>query len=631
MKKIFISLISLYTFAFSASLPAVLVYEGTTYYYFGNYHYTPSNSFATCAEQIPLYYGEYNSGRFNYYEIQNCSSASSPYRSHYNHVSATYTLTRQTCAENQTIIKDGVCASDVPTCNFGYHNDTAQSGSPCVPDLQCPPTMSYFASEVAWSFDIKTCVTNKNLSEAECLNKGGNYAQLTENLDSASSVIALKYGKGCYDSAWMSQNARTNDLSFLVSGLLPSIPTSYLAQFGNTLFQGGKNLKDLVFDFFKSHPTEAEYALIKYEPDFIDVKIQPDGTYATMDYKLRSEIFDDLGNPKPYDFTTSTNIIPDNVYLGGDIHTFEANIIGTKSFLDDVPLFGLSDTTPVNGVLTSSVQLKNSLFGNELSSFPVTSTLLEKTTLASGEVKTLTQSKINYPDGTYTNVATALTKAIDGTKTYEITATTPIITNSGKKVFEQKTFVTQDSSGAVTNKIPEGAVIKYVDSNGHVVSTPNISGGSASAPSTDTGTINLSNVQNSLNQINKQLSDIKTAINTPPLNVPEFNTALGNFKSGLSNWSLGLDNSVNFINGFLVKFTDVQNSLNTALATFEDKPTISLPSGSCPFTASWYGDTFSVDPCMFVSPYRPILVIFFTLMFSLYTFFFCIRLFFRGE
>lgn len=448
-------------------------------------------------------------------------------------------------------------------------------------------------------------------------------------------------GKGCYDLDYIKNLSADKSIGIALSFGTAKIDKAFLAQVGNSIYGAGKTLKDFVMGYFKQNPTSPISeggGLIVYRPDFIDVKIQDDGTYAVMDYKLRSQIMDELNQPtvgidvpnssKIYKINTP-DIIPDNVYLGGDIHTFEANIIGTKSFLDDVKPLPIDDLKPTNFVTTSTIDLKNSLYGVETSSFPVTSTLLEKTTKPTGEVITKTASKIRYPDGSYTNVSTLATKLADATKTYEVVTTTPIITNSGIKVFESKAVVTENALGQTTNKVVSPSIIKTVGDSGYVVSTPNTSTSSSPKTVTDTGTINLSNIQSSLNKINQQLTDIKTAINEAPKNLSEFNTALNNFKNSMTDWSLSVDNATSFINGFKDKFLDLENSLADALAKFDDKPELVLPSGSCPFQASWYGDTFVVDPCLFVSPYRPILSAFFTFFMSWHVFWFCLKFFFK--
>lgn len=551
-------------------------------------------------------------------------------------VCTNYTPT-PTCTATQELINN-VC---VEKCQFGY----SRVNGTCTPDVQCPSTMKYFANEVDWGFDVKICLPNRDLTPEECASQGGAYANPTASLDARFNAVLTHgemvtvMGKGCYDLNYINKLSSEKTVGVALSFGTAKIDKAFLAQVGNSIYAGGKSIKDFVMGFFKTNPVASETGLTVYRPDFIDVKIQDDGTYAVMDYKLRTDIMNDLNgkptvdldvpNPTKIYGIETPDIIPDNVYLGGDIHTFEANIIGTKSFLDDVKPFSIDDTRPVDSISKFNIDLKNSLYGTEKSSFPATSTLLEKTTKPTGEVVTKTATKINYPDGSYTNVTTLATKLADASKVYEVTTTTPIITNSGIKVFEGKAVITENSSGQITNSVVSPSVVKFVDDNGYVASTPNTSTNSAPKTFTETGTINLSNIQSSLNKINQQLADIKTAVNTAPTNINEFNTAIGNFKSGMTNWSLGLDNAVSFINGMKDNFTNLETQLSDALATFEDKPELTLPSGSCPFQASWYGDTFTVDPCMFISPYRPILSAFLTFFMSWSVFWFCLKFFFK--
>lgn len=566
------------------------------------------------------------------------------------------------CPIGSVLNSDNICAvPSVPTCDFGYHNDTTKTGSPCIPDKQCPSTMRYFAKEVNWGFDLKICLPRQDLSPEDCANQGGAYATPVSPLgvstlpglskigSSAVSDLVTVMGKGCYDANYIKDLAADKAIGIALSFGTAKIDKEFLAQLkdsfftaGKDLYAGGKKLSDYVKGFFNSDPAASNAGLIEYKPEFIDVKIQDDGTYATMDYKLRTEIMNELNGKPTVDLGTpngekiyevsSPEIVPDNVYLGGDIHTFEANIIGTKSFLDEAKPIEAPETLQLNGVLNSTIDLKNSLFGVEKSSFPVSETLLQKNTLPTGEVQTLTRARINFPDGSYTTVDTLATKLADASKTYQITTKTPIMTNSGVKVYEQKVSATANSSGVITNKVSSPATISFVDSSGSVVSQTNSPASSTINTGTNQSPVNLSNLQNSLDKLNKQLSDLSDYIKDSPKNIGEFNTALNNFKVNMNDWSLSLDNAVNFISGFKDKFLGLENSLQDALSKFDNKPEVRLPSGQCPFQANWYGKTFMVDPCMFVSPYRPILVSFFTLWFSAIVFFFCIKFFFRvGE
>ena len=643
MKKITLLILFLSSFAFSETV-SYFKMNGTNYKILQGHSAQYSSVWFMDIHQIDGNIYEYNTGAGLIYvfEFERTGAGDLDF------YAKGYHLDRYTsipaCSQGQTLDLHLGCISSAPICDFGYHNDTTKTGSPCVPDVQCPPTMKYFANEVDWGFDVKICLPNRDLTPEQCASQGGAYADPTASLDARFNAVLTHgemvtvMGKGCYDLNYIKELSAEKTIGIALSFGHAQIDKAFLAQVGKSIYAGGKTIKDFVMGFFKSDPVASETGLTVYRPDFIDVKIQDDGTYAVMDYKLRTEIMNEL-NGRPtvdLDVPNSTqvygiqtpDIIPDNVYLGGDIHTFEANIIGTKSFLDDVKPFSIDDTRPVDSISKFNIDLKNSLYGTEKSSFPATATLLEKTTKPTGEVITKTATKINYPDGSYTGVSTLATKLADATKTYEITTTTPILTNTGIKVFESKAVVTENASGQITNKVVSPSIIKHIDDSGFVATTPNIP--SSSAPKTiDTGTINLSNIQSSLDKINKQLTDIKSQISEAPKNISEFNTALDNFKNGMNDWSLNLDNSVTFINGMKNKFFDLESQLSDALATFDDKPELILPSGSCPFQASWYGDTFEVDPCMFISPYRPILSTFLTFFMSLSVFWFCLKFFFK--
>lgn len=542
-----------------------------------------------------------------------------------------------TCT-SPAVLTNGICVNPTPVCEFGYHNDTTPQKT-CVPDVTCPPTMKYFAkynpTQLDYLPNIKTCVPNSDISPSECVSQGGMYFELQESLDDELSRGALAYGKGCADRAYLQNRSQWDNISFAVSGLLPSINTAYLAQFGNTLFSGGKYIKDMIAGFFKTDDLGTQQGLLAYKPTVLDVVIQSDGTYAVMNYDAQVyKSAQDLGlvdNVVPNTVTTPVNIIPDNVYLGGDISKFEANIIGTKSFLDDLKPLDIPDTSPLNTVATSTLNLKNSLYGSQTSSFPVTSTLLEKATDSVGTVTTLTRSKINYPDGSYSSVTSLAKKFADATKTYDITVTTPIETTTGLKIYEQKSTLTQNASGVTTNAVTSPATVSFVDSSGRVVSSPNTS--VSTAPQTETGNISLANVQTALNQINATLTQTKTAlldaVNHIPVNTTAYNTATQNFKNAFTDLHIGIANGFDFIEDLQNTFSDLQNQLDDALALFEDKPTISLPSGSCPFNATWYGEVVVVDPCMFVAPYRPIMVLFLTFFMSFSVLMFALKYLFN--
>lgn len=517
-------------------------------------------------------------------------------------------------------------------CDFGYSNDNTPAKT-CVPDKECPPTMKYFAQETGtFSFDIKTCVPNKDISPEDCSSNGGFYASPETPFDSSKGIlgqtvsakVVAARGSGCYDSAYVQEAGIENEINNALAFGVAKIDKDFLAQLGKTAFTTGKTIADFVVDFFKTNPTATKQGLLEYKPNFVDVQIQPDGTYAVMDWQLRNQIWEDLGNGNvvsKLQTIDTPDIVPNNVYLGGDISTFSSNIIGTKSFLDDIKPFEVSATTPVNGVVNATIDLKNSLYGAEKTSFPTTSTLLEKQVDNVGTLKTVVQTKINFPDGSYTTVKTFSSSSTTGSKTFDVTVQTPIQTNSGLKIYEQGTSITKNSTGEITNSVSKPATVSFVTDSGQVVTSPNTSGVNAPIPYPENSSpINLSNVQASLNNINKNLSEIKAsfqdAVSHVPTNTLDFNTKISNFQTGLVDFTISVENGFKFVNGLKDSFLDLEKQFQDAKNIFDVKPTLTLQNGTCPFQARWYGQNVIVDPCMFIAPYRPINAIFFTLICS---------------
>ncbi|NBL00543.1 MAG: hypothetical protein EOM50_21580 [Erysipelotrichia bacterium] len=325
-----------------------------------------------------------------------------------------------------------------------------------------------------------------------------------------------------------------------------------------------------------------------------------------------------------------------NMYKGGDEVSFSNNILGAAKVADKADSFATMDESlNIGATKTSTIDLK-SLLDNATTtkSYPVTTTVLDKTTSATGEVTTKTLSKINYPDGTYSNVTTLAQKFADATTKFDVTISTPISTTNGTKTLEQAYTVTKNASGQVTNKVTtKEPTLTYTDSSGHTTTASNTSTKTATENQDKASPIDLTNIQNALNQMNKTLTETKTLVKDMiehiPANRTALDTALNNFKTGMSDLTLSLNNATDFVNGLLDTLNDLQKQLDNALDKFKDEPTISMPSGQCPFQANWYGQTFQVDPCKFVAPYRPIMVIFLTFFMSFAVLLFALKYLFN--
>ena len=186
------------------------------------------------------------------------------------------------------------------------------------------------------------------------------------------------------------------------------------------------------------------------------------------------------------------------------------------------------------------------------------------------------------------------------------------------------------NTGVTYTKEP---TISCTDASGHTVTSPNKSVDTATADKNLASPLDLTNIQNALNQMNKTLTETKTLIKDlieyKPANLTEFDNALSRFKNGFNDFSLKLNDFVGFIGGLPPVIDGFGNQLKDLLAMFDEKPDLSLPSGQCPFPASWYGKSFQVDPCLYVYPYRPILVVFLTFFASWVIFLFVMKFMFR--
>ncbi|MDN5377687.1 MAG: hypothetical protein PWQ42_983, partial [Sulfurospirillum sp.] len=82
--------------------------------------------------------------------------------------------------------------------------------------------------------------------------------------------------------------------------------------------------------------------------------------------------------------------------------------------------------------------------------------------------------------------------------------------------------------------------------------------------------------------------------------------------------------------GLKSNINDLINDFENLKNVFEDKPTMSVATGTCPFQANWIrGTTITVNPCEFISPYKPILSLFFTMLFTMYVLAFAFKYLFN--
>ncbi|WP_458701393.1 hypothetical protein ACKGJI_04590 [Sulfurospirillum sp. 1307] len=477
----------------------------------------------------------------------------------------------------------------------------------------CPPMMTRKTVEGVF-FDTDSCFPDTNVSKEQCLqNSDYIWAELGEDLESQSSVLALTYGKGCYNKQYMQDKAYHENLSFLVGGLLPDLPTSYLARFGETIFSSGKSLFNYISDFFKSKPDDEIAGLITYEPEIIDVEIVNGFTQPVINYTPKPITFNGdtpVSNlPKP-----SPGVPPvDNLYLPDDMTTFESNSVISKSVLDDY-FIPPKPNGAINSVVESTITVKSNLSGTQTVDVPLTSVKTNEINLAD-RVETEYRSVINTSDDSQVIISTKEQALTDGSKIYDVEITTPIKTTEGVKNYQKSYVVTKDPTGAVTNTTykTNSSLTSTSSSGGTVTSTNTVT--NPTPINESASAVDLSPVNSRLDELTNTLKDLK---DYKPQNYTTAESKLSDFTLAITNYSNVLDNANNFLNGLQDNINTLINDFNDAKSIFENKPTMTVATGSCPFQAQWIqGQTISVNPCEFISPYKPILSLFFTLFFTI--------------
>jgi hypothetical protein len=118
--------------------------------------------------------------------------------------------------------------------------------------------------------------------------------------------------------------------------------------------------------------------------------------------------------------------------------------------------------------------------------------------------------------------------------------------------------------------------------------------------------------------------------NYQPDNKTTAETAMSDLTSALTDFDVSVTDTMSFVTGTKDQIDQLLLDFDIAKATFDDTPTMDIPTGQCVFTFTlkkFNGgtETYNIDPCQFVSPYKSILTIFFTFWLSWSVILFAIR------
>ncbi|GAB6073822.1 hypothetical protein [Nautilia lithotrophica] len=164
----------------------------------------------------------------------------------------------------------------------------------------------------------------------------------------------------------------------------------------------------------------------------------------------------------------------------------------------------------------------------------------------------------------------------------------------------------------------DNCILKYHTSD-NTQSGPNCVAGCNDSSSTNvtnnvtTATVNvdMSGVEERLDSINQKLDEFKNI-------TPDSNFSIeGSIDSDIESF---FNTYKDFFNNIGSDLENIKGSFDSVKSMLKkDQYSLSLPSDifQCPLTITLYKTTQSIDICKFISPYRPLLQIFFTLFFNI--------------
>lgn len=569
----------------------------------------------------------------------------------------------QQCSENMKKSPDGTAC----VCKDGYNPDDVtydDAGSittinTCKPKKNCPPQMKYFWTDKATDlFGFQTeyydCVPRTDLSEADCEAQGGEYFTRKKGIyDEGIDKYTLIYGEGCVNYSFLQKEAFWDNFSFLMSGFILNLGK----QFPSSLVNKAISEKQLLLEYKNK---QGEFPLTQYEPIVEDLGMTPEGVLGKIGFNPKNAASDvdttsaynkflkDNGYIKDTSEVSSSPVnnvalspelsqkLDDLFYKGGDELGFKDNMLGSANMniSGAMPDLSSASSAKVGAQVATKIDLNSYLVKNETKSYPVSLVKQYENTAPDGSVATSYKGTITYPDSTTANVTINQTKQSTGAVVNEVGYSYIVDTSNGTKTFNGSYTTTTDATGTVTNTVTKPSTVTQVNDDGSVSTSTNAGSSSVETDKTETA-VNLSPITSRLDQIKTQLSQLQKEQlaeweYTSP-KTAEATASLNKLVQAFTDFSLSLDTLLNFADGLVTDLKNLFQAFEDAKNMFDDKPTVSIPSGTCPFSISGANRTggpvrtYTIDPCYFVAPRKPILTIFFTLLFSWLVIMFAIK------
>ena len=543
------------------------------------------------------------------------------------------------------------------------HSFSQETGK-CEPDQKrpdwCPKPMIYNERKVELLLRdkiVEECLPDPNIGEADCKKRNLKFHGCDDSVSGYELATCMSIPSGCYApetiERFKAEKQLENDL-FVMGGFMIPLPISAikngfnsLGSFFKGLFSGG------------SKPTNLN--LLEYRPQIVDIKATKAGPEPVFNLNPVDDSAIALNNAfretGKIDSTisTSSNIIKTPQKLAdvspnlrkfdlpkdASVSKIENNTIVTAKLKDISKPIPTKEITVPNEVKNINLDYDlNTMFKASDKPTPNLPMTIKQTSNAGN--KATYKGNIVAPDNSVIYVDVVETSNPSGSKVQDVTFSYVYKTPSGSSKFSTGYVNTIDSSNKVTNSIPKDSTSSSAGG-----SSNSGSGGSSSTttPSQPTQSIDLSSLEQAINRNGAKLDSINdtlTSIKNQQLDQwnyePNVNTAtsFSALQSELTKFDVSVNDAFNFLNNFKGDIDNLMNNFNESLEIFNkgiDAPDI--PKGTCPFSIS--GPTpgsntknlFEIDPCRFVTPYRSILTLFFTIWFSFEIIMFSLKYLFR--
>lgn len=525
----------------------------------------------------------------------------------------------------------------------------------------CPKPMIYNERKVELLLRTKTveeCLPDPNISESDCKKRNMKFHGCDDSVSGYELSTCMSIPSGCYAPEtiehFKAEIKLDNDL-FIMGGFMIPLPI-------NAFKNGLSSLTNFFKGLFASGSKVPKVNLLEYRPQIVDIKATKAGPEPVFNLNpvddnaiVFNSVFKETGK---LDVTASasSNIVKSpqatadvspnlrkfDLPKDASISKLENNTIVTAKLKDISKPIPTKDITVPNEVKNINLDYDlNTMFKASDKPTPNLPMTIKQTSNAGG--KATYKGNIVTPDNSVIDVDVVETTSSTGSRVQNVTYSYNYRTPSGSSKFSTGYVNTIDSNNNVTNSIPKDST--STSSSG---SSSNSGGGGSSSsttPSQPTQSIDLSSLEQAINRNGAKLDSINdtlTSIKNQQLEQwnyePNVNTAtsFSALQSELTKFDVSVNDAFNFLNNFKGDIDNLMNNFNESLDIINkgiDAPDI--PKGTCPFSIS--GPTpgsntknlFEIDPCRFVTPYRSILTLFFTIWFSFEIIMFSLKYLFR--